>query len=419
MNVPVDTLVGGISELATLARGPVPRRGPALCDLGTIPDAAMGLRAGRIAWIGPERAARASVSLRPGARRVDLGGRAVLPGFVDAHTHLLFAGDRHDEVARKLSGESYGEIARSGGGLYATVRATRAASAAELRRSALDRLGRMLRWGTTTAEVKSGYALTIEGEERLLAMVPGLARASGVDLVPTFLGAHAVPPERSGRSGEYIDRLIRRALPRLARRKLARFCDVFCEPGFFSVAESERLLRAARAHGLGLKVHADEFVPSGGTELAARLAVRSAEHLLAAPTEALPALAESGAAAVLLPVTPFAAMSGRAPPGRALVDAGVPVALGTDLSPNSWVEGMPIALAHAVYRGGLLPAEAIGAATVNAAWAIGKEEVAGCLAVGRSADFSVFPVARSVEIPYRVGALPEAVYRRGRAVFST
>jgi hypothetical protein len=274
MRVPVDTLVGGISELATLARGPLPRTGPALRDLGTVSDAAMGLRAGRIAWIGPERAARTAVSLRPGARRVDLGGRAVLPGFVDAHTHLLFAGDRHDEVARKLSGESYAEIARSGGGLYATVRATRSASAAELRRSALDRLGRMLRWGTTTAEVKSGYALTVEGEERLLAMVPGLSRSSGVDLVPTFLGAHAVPPEFRGRSGEYIDRLIRRALPRIARRKLARFCDVFCEPGFFSVAESERLLRAARELGLGLKIHADEFVPSGGTELAAHLKVR-------------------------------------------------------------------------------------------------------------------------------------------------
>ncbi|HEV2317947.1 MAG TPA: imidazolonepropionase [Thermoplasmata archaeon] len=416
--IAADGVFVGISELATLAVGPVPRRGPAMGELGIVPNAALAIRQGRIVWTGAERQLRRQVRLAGGRRPVDLGGRAVLPGFVDAHTHLLFAGDRHREITWKLEGLSYSEIARQGGGIYSTVTATRRASDAELVRSALDRLRRMHSWGTTTAEVKSGYALTLEGELRLLRLVPRLARASGVNLVPTFLGAHAVPPEYADRADVYIDQLVERWLPRVARAGLARFCDVFCEPGFFDVAQSEKLLFAAARLGFGLKVHADEFHALGGAALAARVEARSAEHLLTTPSSEYPQLASAGVVAVLAPVTPFAALSALRSPGRELVDAGVPVALGTDLSPNSWVEAMPLVLAHAVYDARLSPSEAITASTVNAAYAIAEEERAGQLAPGRPADFSVFPVEHAVEVPYRFGTLPARVYRRGKLVFS-
>jgi imidazolonepropionase len=416
--IAADTVLTGIGELATMAVGPLPRTGAAMSELGLVDDAALALRGGTIAWVGPERRLARAVRL-PGRRAVtDLEGATVLPGFVDAHTHALFAGSRADEIGWKLGGASYGEIAARGGGLYSTVRATRRASRERLLLEAGARLRRMLRWGTTTAEVKSGYALTVPGEERLLDLVPTLQARSGLHLVPTYLAAHAVPPEMTGRADAYIDRVIADGLPRIARRGLARFCDVFCEPGFFDVAQSERLLRAAMALGLGAKIHADEFAASGGTALAARLPARSAEHLLAAPPGELRALADHGVSGVLLPVTPFAALSPRSSPGRALVDAGVAVALGSDLSPNSWVEGMPLVLSHAVYGARLTPPEALTAATVNAAWAIGEEGRAGQISVGRTADLVVFDVPRAVEVPYRFGAVPAQVYRQGKPVLS-
>jgi imidazolonepropionase len=414
-----DRVFTGIREAATLAPGEVPRRRAAMRELGVVRAAAIATRAGRVVWVGPERRLTRAVRLSSGARRVDLEGACVLPGLVDAHTHLLFHGDRHAEITRKLEGWSYGEIARAGGGILRTVRATRRATDAELLASGLDRLRRMARWGTTALEAKSGYALTVEGELRLLRLIPRLARATGLEIVPTFLGAHAVPPEFAGRSQEYVTRLIDRALPRVAREGLARFCDVFCEPGFFSAREAERLLRAASALGLGTKLHADEFAASGGAELAARLRATSADHLLSAPPSAFPALARAGVTAVVLPITPFAALSPLVSPARALLDAGVPVALGSDLSPNSWVEGMPLAMAHAVYSARLTPSEAITASTVNAAHAIGLGASAGQIAVGRWADLAAFPVGHVEEVPYRIGALPSAVYRRAEPVFST
>jgi len=407
-----DLIVTDIAELATLARGPVPRIGKAAEELGTVHDAALAVAQGRIAWVGRERSLTRSVRLRPEGRRVSAEGGVVVPGFVDAHTHVLFAGERAFELPLKVRGASYADIARAGGGIYATVRATRSASDSELLAETAARLREMERWGTTSVEVKSGYALSTEGELRLLRLIPKLAARTGLRLVPTFLGAHAVAPEYRARPKAYVDLLVREMLPRVAREGLARYCDVFCEPGFFSLRQSERLLRAALAFGLGVKVHAEEFVLSGGARLASRLRAASADHLLAARAEDRAALAKNGVTAVLLPVTALTASPGVRSPGREMVDAGVPVALGTDCSPNSWVQAMPIVLAHAVHSARLSPAEALTAATVNAAHAIGLED-AGTLAPGRPADFSVLPVRSVDQLGYRFDVIPASIYRQG------
>jgi imidazolonepropionase len=410
-----DLVVRDLAEAATLASGPVPRVGEAMSELGRVANAAIAVDRGIVVWAGPERALARAVRLRARARTVSGDGGTLVPGFVDAHTHLLFAGDRARELPWKAEGLSYGEIARRGGGIYATVRATRRASDAQLLEEASGRISRMAAWGTTSFEVKSGYALDHAGELRLLRLVPRLAARTGVRLVPTFLGAHAVPPEFLGRSGSYVDRIVRTTLPAVARARLARFCDVFCEPGFFTVPESERILRAARTLGLGLKVHADEFVLSGGARLAARLGATSAEHLLATPAADRERLAHAGVIAVLLPVTAASATPPRRAPARELVDAGVPVALGTDCSPNTWVEGMPGVLAAAVHGGRLSPAEAITAATVNAACASDLAD-AGSLRAGASADFSVFPIPSADRLGYRFDVRPSLVYRQGKPV---
>jgi len=410
-----DLLVTDVREVATLGRGAVPRTGAAMRELSLVRDAAVAVAGGRITWVGPARRRAREVRLRPGARVVSAEDGVVVPGFVDAHTHLLFAGDRAFELPLKIAGASYAEIARRGGGLYATVRATRAATDAELLEAAAARLRRMIAAGSTTVEVKTGYALDVPGELRLLRLIPRLEREVGISLVPTFLGAHAVPGAYRGRADAYVDELVRRALPTIVREGLARFCDVFCEPGFFSVGQSARLLRAAIALGLGAKVHADEFVRSGGARLAARLGATSAEHLLCATADDRRRLAGAGVTAVLLPVTAFASSPRHRSPGREMVDAGVPVALGTDCSPNSWVQSMPLVLALAVHGGRLTPAEALTAATVNSAHALGLDGL-GRLVPGAVADFSVFRLGSVDQLGYRFDAIPAAVYRQGKCI---
>jgi imidazolonepropionase len=410
-----DLVVRNLDSVATLADGAVPRRGAGMRELSVVEDGAVAVDQGRVAWVGRERNLTREVRARPRARTVDGKGGTLVPGFVDAHTHVLFAGDRAFELPLKAAGLDYTEIARRGGGLYSTVRATRKASDAELIEETAGRLRAMAASGSTSVEVKSGYSLDHVGELRLLRLIPELSRRTGLTLVPTFLGAHAVGPEYRDRPDAYVDRLVRETLPAVAAERLARFCDVFCEPGFFTVRQSERILRAARALGLGLKVHADEFVLSGGARLAARLATDSADHLLATGSRERALLAASGVTAVLLPVTAFAAGRTRRSPGREMVDAGVPVALGTDCSPNSWVESMPLALAHAVHAGGLTPAEALTAATVNAAHASGLPD-AGRVVVGGPADFAVFPFASADQLGYRFDAIPTAVFRQGISI---
>jgi imidazolonepropionase len=416
-SVRADLLLEGFAEVATLAGPPGPRRGAGLSEVGRIEDAAIALEGGRIAWVGPRRRLRREVRLRTGARRRSFPGALAVPGFVDAHTHVLFAGSRETEVGRKLRGESYLEIAASGGGLFRTVRDTRAARPAALFAQARGRLERMRSWGTTSAEVKSGYGLALASELTLLRLVPRLARATGMTLVPTFLGAHAYPPEMARDHERYLRLLTEGMIPAVARARLARFCDVFCEPGFFSAPESARVLRAGLAHGLGAKVHADEFSDTGGAELAARVRAVSADHLLCSSPRGRAALGKAGVIPVLLPLTPLSSLAGSRSLGREMADEGLAVALGTDLSPNSWVESMPMVLAHAVHTARLTPEEALVAATVNAAYASGLGEEVGQLAAGRRADLAIFELPGVEHLAYRWGTTPPSeVWIGGRPV---
>lgn len=415
----VDLVLTGFDEVVTLEAGSVPRIGKEMQELSRIDRGALAIARGRVAWTGKASLLRAEVTLRKGGRVHEYPGGTALPGFVDPHTHLVFAGSREEEVAQKVVGKSYLEIARGGGGLFKTVRETREAPEEELWAQARFRLQRMVRWGTTSLEVKSGYGLSLDSEMKLLRTIRRLSTPGGPRIVPTFLGAHAFPPEFRRKTEEYVRDLVSRQIPAVARSGLARFCDVFCEVGFFSPADSERILRAATQEGLKAKIHADEFTDRGGAEVAARVGAVSADHLLETGARGRRALAEAGVTAVLLPLTPFASLSRRSSPGREMVDEGVPVAIGTDLSPNSWVESMPLVIAHAVYGARLTPEEAVTAATVNAAHAIGLTD-AGRLSPGSPADITVFDLPGVEHLSYRPGALPPvAVYLRGKKVAAT
>jgi imidazolonepropionase len=405
-----DLVVRNIGLLATLA-GPVPRLGAAMGDLAVVERAAVVAVDGRIAYAGPE----AGMPAADGARVLDAGGAAVLPGFVDAHTHLVFAGDRDEEIRQRLAGRSYAEIAAAGGGIVRTVEATRRATVEELTDGLLRRLDEMLAQGTTTAEVKSGYGLETAAEVRSLEAIAAASRRHPVTIVPTFLGAHEVPVEHRRDRARYVALLVEEMIPEVARRGLARFCDVFCEQGVFTVEESRRILAAARAHGLALRVHADELGWTGGAELAAELGARSADHLLFVSEAGMAALARASCAATLLPSAAFYLRLGRQAPARALIAAGVPVALATDGNPGGGLSpSMPFAMAAGCFAAGLSLEEAITAATVNGAYSLDVHAEAGSLEVGKRADLVVLRSPRLLDV-VRVGVPAiRAVVKGGR-----
>jgi imidazolonepropionase len=430
-------LVAGAAEVATLAGGL--RRGPGQSDPAIAPPGtAVACLDGRIVAVAPEAeaaealgASLAATGRAPGAfDRLDIGGATLTPGLVDAHTHLLFAGSREDEVARRARGATYLEILAAGGGILSTVRATRAASDQALLAHGRRWLGQMLGAGTTTVEAKSGYGLDTATELRLLALAGRLASEGPVDVIPTFLGAHAVPPEvRDAHPGDvaaateaYVASVIAEQLPAVAAQGIARSCDVFCEAGVFSADQSRRILLAARALGLAIRLHADELAPSGGAELAAELGALSADHLGAPAAEgilALAAAAEAGrpVVAVLLPTVPWFLGLAAREPARELVDAGVPVVLATDFNPGtSPVTSLPLVMTAAVLTLRLDPAEALVAATVNAAAALGLAD-RGALSPGLRADLVAWDVPTHAQIPYWAGAdLVRAVVGGGRVV---
>jgi len=398
-----DLAVVGIAELAT-PEGRTARTGSDLDRLRIVRDAAVACRPGGITFVGTERDYRREVELEPGGRVVDAGAGTALPGFVDAHTHLAFAGWRESEFDERLRGKTYSEIAARGGGILSTVAATRAVSREALSDLVRDRLDGMLALGTTTAEAKSGYGLCLEDEIKQLEAVRFAASDHPVRVVPTFLGAHAVPPEHRDSRGDYVDIVALRMIPRVARLGLARYADVFVDAHAFSLTEAWRVLESAREHGLGLRVHADQLADDGAARLAAELGAASADHLEFASDEGLEAMARAGTCGVLLPAATFFLMMERRPPGRRLVEAGIPVAVATDFNPGSSpTESMQAAMLFATLWGGLTVDEAITGATLNAAHSLGLAEETGTLEVGKCADLVVHAVPNRYHLVYRFG----------------
>jgi imidazolonepropionase len=398
-----DLAVVGIAELAT-PEGRSARTGPAMGRLKILSDAAVACRDGLIVFVGTEREFRDEVELQPGGRTVDACAGTVLPGFVDAHTHLAFAGWRESEFNERLRGATYSEIAARGGGILSTVASTRAASVEVLSALIRERLGAMLRLGTTTAEVKSGYGLTVDDEIKQLEAVRFASVEHPVKIVPTFLGAHTVPPEYRQSRQEYVEIVALRMIPQVARQGLARYADVFVDPHAFSLTEARQVLEAAREHDLGVRVHADQLSDGGAAGLAAELGAASADHLEFASDQGLEAMARAGTSGILLPAATFFLMMERRPPGRRLVEAGIPVVVATDFNPGSCpTESMPAAMWFATLWGGLDVDETITAVTLNAAHSLGMAETTGSVETGKSADFVVHAVPNRYHLVYRFG----------------
>jgi imidazolonepropionase len=396
----------------------MPLAGPSQGLVSSYEHGALLCRDGTIEAVGAEpavlAAARAAAGSGGPVDEVDCGGRCVIPGFVDPHTHLCFLGPREAEFNRRLEGVPYLDILAAGGGILATVASVRAASETALAAATRERALTCLRLGTTTVEIKSGYGLSTEAELKQLRAIAAVGGSVPSTVVPTFLGAHAVPPEFRGRTDDYVELLVRETLPAVAEAGLARYCDAFCERGVFSPDQCRRVLEAARAAGMGLKLHADEVHDTGGAALAASLRAVSAEHLLAAGEEGLVALARAGSVAVLLPATAYALRKPYAP-ARRMVDLGLPVAIATDCNPgSSYTESMPFVFGLAVLGMGLSPGEALVAATLNAAYAVGEAGAAGSLSPGKRADLLLLDVETPAGIAFHAGVSPiAAVYAKG------
>jgi imidazolonepropionase len=408
-----DLLVVHASELCTLAGGP--RTGSALGRIGIVEDGAVAVTGERIAAVGAS--AELLERFRP-SRVVDAGGRLVTPGFVDAHTHPVFAATRENEFEMRVQGRTYQEIAAAGGGIRSSVRAVRAASEDELAASTRRRFDRILSLGTTTVEAKSGYGLSLADETKSLRAIRRAADGHPLRVVPTFLGAHEFPDEYRDRREAYVRLLCDEMIPAVARERLAVYADVFCEKGVFEVPESRRVLEAAKSHGLRIRLHADEFADSGAAALAADLGADSADHLMAISDRGIDALAAAGTAAVLLPGTSFFLALSRFAPARRLVDAGLVVAVGTDFNPGSNMTcSMPMILTLACLYLKLTPAEALAAATINAARSLRLESEVGSLEAGKRADLVIFDAPNHRFLPYHYGVdLVRTVIAGGRIV---
>jgi len=406
------------AQLVTLAGPRRPRVGAELCELAIVEGGALLVRRGLIEKVG--RRAEVEPLIDADCEVFDAGGRVVTPGFVDAHAHPVFAGDRAGEFEQRAAGVSYQEIAAAGGGIRSTVRRTRAATEEELFTVALRREQWFLRTGTTTVEAKSGYGLSTEDELKMLRVVRRLNREGQLNYVPTFLGAHEVPDEYRGRREAYVSAVVEEMLPRVAAEGLAEFCDVFCEERVFTVEESRRVLEAARARGLSLRVHADQLTRGGGALLAAALRAKTADHLEHTDAEGLAALKAAGVQPVLLPGSVYALGSARYPAARAMIDEGLAVVLATDFNPGSSpTPSMTMILSLASTHMRMTPAEGLSAATVNAAYSLNRGDEVGTLEAGKRADFVVHDCADYRELAYFFGVEhAHATYIGGRPAFT-
>lgn len=380
----ITLLIEHVDQLYPL-EGPAPRSGPRQGDVAPIVDGAVAVADDTIVAVGSTEAVRASVNVTDLTIVVDGRGCSLVPGFVDPHTHVVFAGDRRDELRRRLSGVAYADIAAAGGGILSTVRATREASAETLTAQTLGRLREMLKAGTTTAESKSGYGLDTASEVRMLQVSQALSGLQPVELVTTFCGAHEVPPEYRGRQADYVKLVIDEMLPAAAPH--AEWCDVFCDRGFFTPDESRAILDAGKALGLKPRIHADELAASGGAEVAAAVGARSADHLIHATPQGIAAMARAGVMATLLPCAAFYLKLGRFAPARAFIEAGVPVALATDVNPGGgFSPSMPFAMTLACFGMQMTFEEALVAATINAAASLDRHDRVGSLEPGKQFD---------------------------------
>ena len=412
VNTKADIVILNANELLTMKGTALPRAKEQLSELGIIEGGGLAIKDGRIAAVGNSRMIKDRFG--KGAKTViDAKDKIVMPGFVDCHNHLIFEGSRENELEWKIKGHSYIDITKRGGGIRRTVKETRGASLESLIASAKKRLDVMMKFGTTTTEAKSGYGLNLKDEVKMLNAIRKLDEMHLVDLVPTFLGAHALPPEFKD-FDKYTNVLIEKILPVIAEKKLAEFCDVFCEIDFFSVDQSRKILLRAKSLGMKPKVHADEFAETGGAELSAEVHAITAEHINYPSPRGLKKMADHGVIGVLLPASSYSMMSSNYADARRIIDAGVPVALGTDLTPNSWSESMQFVVSQACYNMRMLPSEAICAATINAAFAVGRGSEVGSLEEGKFADVIILDVPNYRHIPYHFGVnLVEQVIKKG------
>ena len=404
-----DLLLTNIGQVATLAgHSDTPKTGEQMNEVSIIENAAIAIKAGKILAVGSTQEVLSQVTEDP--------GMLATPGFIDSHTHLTFGGSRENDFAMKLAGKSYLEILEAGGGILNTLRSTRAASPIELVRNAFSYAESMLSMGTTTIEAKSGYGLDTENELKMLKAVDDLKKKLPINLVSTFMGAHAVPPEFEGKTDEYVDLVIDEMIPAVAESGYAEFCDVFCEKGVFDIEQSRKILLAAKERGMKLKVHADEIVQLGGAALAAEVGAVSADHLLMASDDGLEAMLKAGTMATLLPATAFSLDTDYAE-ARKMIEMGLPVALATDFNPNCANESLFFTIALSCYKMKMQPRETLSAVTINAAHALDRGQTHGSIEVGKVADILVLECPNPEYLTWRFGVnLVHTVISNGQVI---
>jgi imidazolonepropionase len=412
-----DIVLSHIGQLDTLAgHSLAPKKGQSLQELSVIEDGAVAIKDGRIISVGTTKEVISGLGEEPVLPPIEFPNMLAIPGFVDSHTHLVFGGSRENDFAMKLAGKSYMEILESGGGILNTLKATRTATQDELNSNAFSYAESMLSSGTTTIEAKSGYGLDVENELKMLRVVEALRDMLPSELVSTFMGAHAIPPEYRERVDSYVDLVINQMIPAVAERKLAEFCDVFCEEGVFSIEQSRSILNAAKKKGMKLKVHADEIVQLGGAGLAAEVGAVSADHLLMSSEADLEAMRKAGTIATLLPGTAFSLDTEYAN-ARKMIEMELPVALATDFNPNCANESMFFTIALACYKMKMHPREAISAATINGAHALGRSDALGSIEVGKRADILILDCPSPEYLSWRFGVnLVHTVVANGQVV---
>jgi len=421
-NKKVETLIVNASELLTLDTygGLVPLHGRKMREVGIIRNGAVAIASGEIIAYGKTHELLDELEIDGDTRIIDAKGKTVTPGLVDSHTHPVFAATRENEFAMRIEGKSYMEIAKAGGGILNTAKRTGELTLEEMSTRATPYLDRMLTHGVTTIEGKSGYGLTTESELNMLQALRYLDQIERIDIVPTFMGAHEIPAEfRGGRENEYVDLIIDEMLPIVAERKLAQFCDIFCEVGVFDLDQTRRILTRAKELGLGIKLHADEIEPMGGTELGVELGAISVDHIIEVSQEGIQKLAKSSTVATLLPGTSLFLDKGKFAPARELIDADAVVALATDFNPGSSpTTNLPLIMSLGCISMKMTPAEVMTAVTLNAAFAIGMGEKAGSLTPGKNADIVIWNAENHGQIPYFYGeSLVDHVIKKGRVAW--